>query len=69
MDASQTETAPDQGGTTGMAKKIATWLGVAFLIFFIAFRPASAAEVFKSIGAGLMDIATGFGDFFTNLVA
>jgi hypothetical protein len=52
-----------------MGKKIATWGGVAFLIFFIAFRPASAAEVFKSIGAGIMDIATGFGDFFTNLVA
>ncbi len=52
-----------------MAKKLATWGGVAFLIFFIAFRPASAAEVFKSIGAGIMDIATGFGDFFSNLVA
>ena len=44
-------------------------IGDTFLIVFIAFRPASAAEVFKSIGSGLMDIATGFGDFFTNLVA
>lgn len=52
-----------------MVKKVFTWGGVAFLIFFIAFRPASAAEVFKSIGSGIMDIATGFGDFFTNLVA
>jgi hypothetical protein len=52
-----------------MVKKVLTWMGIAFLIFFIAFRPSSAAEVFKSIGAGLMDIATGFGDFFTNLVA
>jgi hypothetical protein len=52
-----------------MLKKVLAWLGVAFLIFFIAFRPASAAEVFRSIGSGLMDIATGFGDFFTNLVA
>ena len=52
-----------------MVKKVLTWSGVAFLIFFIAFRPVSAAEVFKSIGASIMDIATGFGDFFTNLVA
>ena len=34
-----------------MVKKVLTWGGLAFLIFFIAFRPASAAEVFKSIGA------------------
>lgn len=52
-----------------MGKKALRWGGIAFLIFFIAFRPASAAEVVKSISAGLMDIATGFGDFFTNLVA
>ncbi len=52
-----------------MLKKVLAWVGIAFLIFFIAFRPASAAEVFKSIGAGMMDIATGFGDFFTRLVA
>ena len=38
------------------------------LILFIAFRPASAAEVFRSIGNSIMDIATGFGDFFTNLM-
>jgi hypothetical protein len=52
-----------------MVKKILTWGGIAFLIFFIAFRPDESADVFKSIGGGIMDIATGFGDFFTNLVA
>ncbi len=52
-----------------MIKKVLTWGGIALLIFFIAFRPQSAAEVFKSIGSSIMDIATGFGDFFTNLVA
>jgi hypothetical protein len=52
-----------------MVKKILAWGGIAFLIFFIAFRPDESAEVFKSIGGGLMDIATGFGDFFSNLVA
>jgi hypothetical protein len=39
------------------------------LIFFIAYRPNSAADVFKSLGGGIMDIAQGFGDFFTSLVA
>jgi hypothetical protein len=52
-----------------MVKKILTWGSIAFLIFFVAYRPASAANVFRSIGGGIMDIATGFGDFFTNLVA
>jgi hypothetical protein len=52
-----------------MVKKVLTWLGIAFLIFFIAFRPNSAADVFKSLGGGIMDIASGFGDFFTSLVA
>jgi hypothetical protein len=52
-----------------MVKKILTWGGIAFLIFFIAFRPDSAADVAKSLGGGIVDIAQGFGDFFTNLVA
>jgi hypothetical protein len=52
-----------------MVKKILTWGGIAFLIFFIAFRPDSAAQVAKSLGGGIVDIAQGFGDFFTNLVA
>jgi len=52
-----------------MVKKVLTWGGVAFLIFFIAYRPAEAAAVFTSIGHGILDIATGFGDFFSNLVA
>ncbi|HEX2356862.1 MAG TPA: hypothetical protein VHI50_10435 [Micromonosporaceae bacterium] len=52
-----------------MLKKILAWGGVAFLIFFIAFRPDSAADMFKSLGGGIMDIATGFSDFFSSLVA
>jgi len=52
-----------------MVKKVLTWGGIAFLIFFIAFRPDSAADVFKSIGGGIMDVAQGFGDFVTSLVA
>lgn len=52
-----------------MLKKILAWGLVAFLIFFIAFRPDSAADMFKSLGGGIMDIATGFSDFFSSLVA
>jgi hypothetical protein len=52
-----------------MMKKVLTWLGIAFLIFFIAFNPNSAAQVFSSLGATIGDIARGFGTFFTDLVA
>jgi hypothetical protein len=50
-----------------MVKKVLTWGSIAFLIFFIAYRPQSAANVAKSIGSGIMDLAGGFGDFFTSL--
>jgi hypothetical protein len=52
-----------------MAKKVLTWGGIAFLVFFMASRPASAADVFRTIGQGIVDVAGGFSDFFTNLVA
>jgi hypothetical protein len=52
-----------------MVKKVLTWGGIAFLIFFVAYRPDAAANVFKSLGGGLVDIAQGFGDFFTGLVS
>lgn len=52
-----------------MVKKVLTWAAIAFLVFFIAYRPAAAAQVAKSIGGGLVDLGTGFGDFFTRLVS
>ena len=52
-----------------MVKKVLTWLGIAFLIFFIAFNPTSAASVFSSLGTTIANIARGFGTFFTSLVA
>lgn len=52
----------------GGLRKAFMWGSVAFLIFFIAFRPEAAAEVFLSIGSGIQAIAVGFSDFFTNLV-
>jgi hypothetical protein len=57
------------GGEAQMIKKIMTWGGIAFLIFFVAFRPDSAANVVKALGGTVMDIAQGVGDFFSNLVA
>jgi hypothetical protein len=48
-------------------KKILTWGAIAFLIFFIAYAPDSAGEVFRSIGNGVVRIFTGFGRFVQNL--
>lgn len=50
-------------------KKVLTWGGVAFLIFFVAMRPSAAANVVKSLAGGVMDVLTGFGDFTSNLIA
>ncbi|MEV0326406.1 hypothetical protein AB0H63_08115 [Micromonospora echinospora] len=49
-------------------KKLLIWGGVAFLIYFMAFRPQGAAEMFKAIGAALMAIAAGLGDFLSSLL-
>ncbi|MEU4551446.1 hypothetical protein EV382_4651 [Micromonospora violae] len=49
-------------------KKLLTWGSVAFLIYFMAFRPDGAAQVFRGIGAGLMAMFQGFGDFLTSLM-
>lgn len=48
-------------------KKVLTWLGIAFLIFFIAFNPHSAARVFGSLGRTIGSAARGFGTFFGDL--
>jgi hypothetical protein len=52
-----------------MVKKVLTWCGIAFLIFFVATRPEGAADVFKSIGSGLVEVANGFGNFFSSLAS
>src|SRR5262252_5228204 len=56
-------------GWPDMPKKILTWGLIAFLVLFIAYRPASAATVFKQLGNSLVDVANGIGAFFSNLVA
>ncbi len=55
-------------GWPEMVKKVLTWGGIAFLIFYVAYRPTSAAAVFKSIGNSIVDVAQGFGTFITSLV-
>ncbi|WP_199736958.1 MULTISPECIES: hypothetical protein [Micromonospora] len=52
-----------------LVKKILTWGFVIFLIYFMAFRPDGAAQVFKGIGVALMAIFQGFGDFLTGLMS
>jgi hypothetical protein len=48
-------------------KKILKWGGLAFLVFFVAYRPQSAAGVVSTLGGGLKDIATGFGEFIATV--
>lgn len=52
-----------------MMKKVLTWAGIAFVIFFIAFRPGAAADVVKTLGGTAVDILQGVGDFFSSLVS
>lgn len=49
-------------------KKFLTWGGVAFLVFFVAFRPGEASDVVGNLASGILDAANGFAAFFTNLV-
>jgi hypothetical protein len=52
-----------------MLKKVLLWGGLAFLILFIAYNPSDAADVVRALGNGLVNMAQGFGDFFSELVA
>jgi len=52
-----------------MLKKILVWGGVAFVVFFVAFRPGAAADVVKTLGSTAVDIFQGVGDFFSSLVS
>jgi hypothetical protein len=50
-----------------MAKKVVTWAVIAFLVFFIAFHPDTAAHVAQSLGTLIVNLGKGFGDFFTKV--
>ncbi|WP_169732421.1 hypothetical protein [Haloglycomyces albus] len=51
-----------------MVKKILTWGGLAFLVFFIAMRPDDATDIVVSLASSMGDVANGFASFFTGLV-
>lgn len=51
-----------------MLKKIITWGGIAFVVFFVAFRPGAAAEFIGTLGGITADIFQGVGKFFGSLV-
>ena len=51
-----------------LLRKLLFWSFIAFLIFFMAFRPDGAAQMFKGVGAALMAIFQGLGDFLTGLM-
>lgn len=52
-----------------MIKKILTWGGIAFLIFLVAFKPGTAADVFQSLGSTIAGMAKGAWDFIQDLKA
>jgi hypothetical protein len=45
-------------------KKFLKIAGIAFLVFFIAFRPDSASRIALRVGGVIGDLADGFGRFF-----
>jgi hypothetical protein len=51
-----------------MVKKIFLATLIGFLVFFVAYRPYSAATVARRVGSVLAGIAGGFGDFVTSVV-
>lgn len=52
-----------------MLKKFVIWAGIAFVMFFVAFRPAAAGDLVAAIGQATVDIFTGVGEFFGGLAA
>lgn len=51
-----------------MLKKVLVWGGIAFLVFFVAFRPGAAADVVGALGRTAADIFVAVGQFFNSLV-
>ena len=52
-----------------LIRKLLFWGFIFFMIFFMAFRPEAAAQTFRAIGAALMAIFQGFGDFLTRMMS
>ncbi len=51
-----------------MLKKILIWGAIAFVVFFVAFRPGPAGDVVSTLGSVCVDLFHGIGDFFGSLV-
>lgn len=52
-----------------MLKKWFVWGMIAFVVFFVAFKPSSAAGAVKTLGQAAIDIFEGVGGFFSSLVS
>lgn len=52
-----------------MVKKVLTWGGIAFLLFFIAYRPESAIDLVQGIGNAFVGIGQGVYDVVSRLIA
>lgn len=50
-------------------KKVLTWSLVAFLVFFVAFRPGTAGDVVLGLLGVIADVARGFASFIGGLVS
>lgn len=51
-----------------MVKRILVWGGIAFVLFFVAFKPSAAGAVVRQLGSVAADIFQGVNDFFGSLV-
>lgn len=51
-----------------MLKKVITWGGIAFIVFFAAFRPGAAGDIVKQLSTVATDIFRGVGEFFGGLI-
>lgn len=51
-----------------MLKKVLVWGGIAFIVFFVAFRPGAAFDVVRMLGDTAATIFQGVGEFFNGLV-
>jgi hypothetical protein len=52
-----------------MVKKVLKWAGLAFLVYFVAFRPQSAANFVTMVGDTLLNTANGLGEFVASVFA
>lgn len=60
------EKIPSKGGS--LLKKWIVWGMIAFLVFFVAFRPSAAGEAVRFLGNTAVDIFQGVGNFFGSIV-